>query len=183
VAVGGDLHLDVARRGDESFEVHAIVAERRAGLAAGEPDQRAQLVIVVRQLDPAAPAPGRSLDQHRVPHFVRQLARPRHRVDVATREHRHSAGRRRLPRTELVAGQLHHLGWRSDERQPMLDRQRRQARVLGQEPVAGVDRVAAGAERGLHDHLGPQVALCGRAGADDDRAVGGARGHPVPIDL
>ena len=54
VLVGGDLDLDVARRGDEPLEVDAVVAERRARLAAGEAQQPVELVSVARELDPAA---------------------------------------------------------------------------------------------------------------------------------
>src|SRR5919107_9485 len=80
---------------------------------------------------------------------------------------------------ELVAGERDHLGRRADERDALLAGERAQPRVLGQEAVAGVDRVAAGSQRGLHDRLGPQVALARARGTDADRAVGELRGGAV----
>src|SRR5581483_12109743 len=84
---------------------------------------------------------------------------------------------------ELVAAQLDHLGRRPDERDAVLARPRGELGALGQEPVAGMNRVAAGAERRLHDEVVAQVALGGRRRTDAHRAVRAPRGQSVHVDL
>ncbi len=177
--VGGDLHLDVARGGDEPLDVQALVAERGPGLAAGQAEQALQLALVLRELDPAAAAASRRLDQQRVGDVV-GLGRRR---DFVTGEDRQTRSPRRLASPQLVAGELHHLRRRSDERQVMITRSPGERRVLGEEAVAGVDRVAAGPERCLNDDVVTQVALRCRTGSDDDDAVGEVGGKPVAIHL
>ncbi len=58
-----------------------------------------------------------------------------------------------LLRGDLVAGHLEHVAARADERDAVLGRRLRQVGVLGEEPVAGVDRVGA-ALLGDPDDLG-----------------------------
>ena len=64
--VGRDLDLDVAGPRDELLDVQAVVAERGGRLAAGQTDDRLELVAVARELDPAATAAAGRLDQHRI---------------------------------------------------------------------------------------------------------------------
>ena len=58
VLVGGDLHLDVSRRGDEPLDIDAVITERGAGLAARKTELGAHLIGIVSELDPAATAAG-----------------------------------------------------------------------------------------------------------------------------
>ncbi len=84
---------------------------------------------------------------------------------------------------ELVATQLDDLGRRADEREAVLARAAGQLGALGQEPVPGMDRVAVGPERGLHDEVVAQVALGGRRRPDAHRAVGAAGRQPVSVGI
>src|SRR5262249_34860541 len=93
--------------------------------------------------------------------------------DLLAGEHRDAGAGRLLAGAQLVAAQFHRLGRGTDEDEPVLAGPRCQLRTLGQEAVAGVDRVAAGAERGLHDQVVAQVAVGGGGGA--------ARGEPVAV--
>ena len=67
VLVGGDLHLDVAGRGDEPLDVDAVITERGAGVAARKTELGAHLIGIVSELDPAATAAACRFDQQRVP--------------------------------------------------------------------------------------------------------------------
>src|SRR6185436_9147658 len=103
--------------------------------------------------------------------------------DLRAGYERQPGGGRRGAGAELVAGERNDLPWRADERDPLLARQRREARILREEAIAGVDRVAAGAQGGLDDRLGPQVAVGRARRADADGAVGEARGGAVAVDI
>ena len=72
--VGGDLDLDVAGGGDEPFEIHPLVAERRARLAAREAEEVVELVAVAGELDSSTAAAARRLDQQRIPNLVGRCA-------------------------------------------------------------------------------------------------------------
>jgi hypothetical protein len=65
VAVADDLHLDVARVLHELFDQHAVVAERRLGLALGADDGRRKFAGRIDHAHAAPAAAGGRLDQHR----------------------------------------------------------------------------------------------------------------------
>ena len=72
VAVGEDLHLDVARLLDVLFEVDAAVLEGVLGLLTGLLEAGLKTDVVAGHAHAAAAAAGRRLDQHRVADAVRQ---------------------------------------------------------------------------------------------------------------
>ena len=65
VVVGEDLHLDVARVGDEPLDVERAVAERRGRFAARRLDRLVDLAGVVDVAHALAAAAGGRLDQRR----------------------------------------------------------------------------------------------------------------------
>ena len=81
----------------------------------------------------------------------------------------------------LVAHGADGRGGRADEDETgALDRLGERG-ALGQESVAGVDRVGAGLARGLDQPLDAKVALGGRRRADGDGEVGGADVGAGPV--
>jgi hypothetical protein len=102
---------------------------------------------------------------------------------TGARHHGHARALRRPPGDDLVADGLHDVGGRADEHEARLRARRRQARVLGQEPVPRVDRVGARLDGGLDDPIHPQVAVAGGCGADLDRPVRDLRVHRAAVGL
>ena len=158
VAVGEDLDLDVPRVDDGLLDEHRGVAEGALGLPHAGLDRLAQRLGLVDPAHAAAAAAGDRLDEQRVGQVARRLDE---RVDVGggvDRRQGRDAGR--LGRRDgpgLVAGEGEHLGGRADEGDPGVRAGLRELGVLGQEAVAGVDRVRPGAHRGLHDHVRVEV--------------------------
>ena len=66
---------------------------------------------------------------------------------------------------------------------PASSTRRANARVLGEEAVAGVHCFGPGPERGLDEDVCAEIALGGRARADEVRLVGRARVRAPPIGL
>ncbi len=160
--VGEDLHLDVARPHHGLLEEDAGVAERGAGLAHRLGDRGRQLR---RRLDAAHAAPaaaGDGLDEDREADVggLRD-----ERVDVVGRlgraQHGHARGDRVLLRGDLVARHLERLRRRSDEGDAVLGGARGELAVLGEESVAGVDRVGAGLQRDADDLVDIEVCAHG----------------------
>ena len=84
---------------------------------------------------------------------------------------RHAGGLHLRLRARLVAHPLHHVRVRPDEDEIVLLARANEGRVLGEEAVARVNRLAAG-RLGGGDHVrDPEVALGRRRRADADRAV------------
>ena len=184
VLVGGDLHLDVAGRGDESLDVEALVAERGARLAAGQASRPSSSSGSRGQLDPAAAPAARRLQQQRVadssrrPSGAASPSRPRGRAGPARRR----APPRPRARSLSPPSSITSAGGPTKMR-PCSRARAASCGLSDEEAVAGVERVAAGAERGLHDRVGAQVALAGRRRADAHRPVGAPRGQPVEVGL
>src|SRR3954454_9276559 len=106
------LRLDVPRGRNEALDVEARVAERGLGLRDRDAEERGQLRVVVRELDPATAAAARRLEEHGVAGLAREPPGLLERRDLAA-GHERQAGLGRLPaRRELVAGELDDLGGR-----------------------------------------------------------------------
>ena len=173
--VGQHLHLDVARVVQVPLEEHRVVGEVRLALRAGPTrSARRQLVAVRGHLDALAAAAGRRLDGDRVADLPRASSTRRlGRLDgsgVPGITGTPAACIRRAG-ADLGAHRLDRVRRRADEHQPRRRAGAGEGGVLGQEAVAGVHRLGAGAQRRAHDRLGHQVALRGRPGADQVRLV------------
>ena len=142
VRIGQDLHLDVARVRDPPLEEHAVVAERRRRFLMRRGDRRRQVVEIVDGAHPPPSPTRRGLDHQWGP----ELARRRDEGFVVTGRaghDRHPGLLREAAGPHLVAERPHRLGRGSHPCQAGFDRGLGEARILGQEPVAGMDRVGA----------------------------------------
>src|SRR5690606_37333749 len=140
--VGEDLHLDVAGAHDRLLDEQAGVAEGAVGLAHRRLERGTQLLT---RVDPAHAAAAAARDRLREDGEADLIGARDERVDVGRRrcrlQHGHAGGDRVILRGDLVAGHLEHLRARADEGDAVLGRRARQLGVLGEEAVAGVDRI------------------------------------------
>jgi hypothetical protein len=173
VAVGHHLHLDVAGRLDPRLQENRPVAEGGGGLPGGTGHRVGQVVGPAHDPHAAAPAAGRGLDQQRPAHTGGGLGEI-----VVTgshlggSEHRHAGlGHHRLGRQLGAHGLDGGRRW-ADEDEPSVDAGPGEAGVLGEEPVARVHGVGAGAPGGLHERVDPQVRV-GRCGTPEGNGLVG----------
>ena len=129
VRVREQLDLDMPRPLDQPLEVDAIVAERGSRLAPRGLERRVELAGRADDPHASAAAAGSGL------HDQRRLRRVGHRG--------YRLGRSDPLRLELVAAAAEgSRGW-PDPGEPGGRREVRELRILGEEPVAGMDRVCA----------------------------------------
>jgi hypothetical protein len=172
VRVGEQLHLHVARPLQVALAVERPVAEGAGRLPSRGCERRFQLCGRAHDAHPAPASTRGRLDQEREPDL---LLRP-------VREHGDARLARDALGRELVPAQAQGVRRRPDPGQPGgLDRLG-EVGALGQEPVARVDRVGAGGERGADVLLGVEVArdldhLVGGAGVQGAAVVGRDDGH------
>ena len=148
-AVRVEQHLTSTWRDplEEALEDEPVVAERRARLAARRPAPR-QAVGVGDDAHALAAAAGGGLDQQR----VADAAPPRgqRRRPARRRRSRGSTGTPARPRAAgrgLVAHGRDGVRRRADPGEAGVDDRSREVGVLGEEAVAGMDRVGAGPRR------------------------------------
>ncbi len=168
VGVREDLHLDVARGRDEALEQQGVVAEGRAGRSAGRGQRRGQLVGGVHRHHALAAAAGGGLDEQREADTLR-LGGERRVVEGGVGDaghHGHVVGGHGLLGPDLVRHRVQGGHGRADEHDPGGLEGAGEVRVLGEEAVAGVHGLGAGAARGLDHGLDVQVGLAGRGGAE-----------------
>ena len=123
---------------------------------------------------PRPPPPAEALIAIGQPYSSPELDHRRGVADLLgrARHDRHARRRHALPRADLGAHRLDRRGRRADPDEPGLLAGAGEAGVLGQEPVARVDRLGPARPRRRDDPLDVQVALGGRAGPDQPRLVG-----------
>src|SRR5687768_13950423 len=144
--VAEDLELDVSRPHEVLLDVDVAVAERRQRLAARERERPLELVGVLGDAHPL-PAPARrGLDDHREADRSGELERL---LDVFHRTGRtgddgNPDGGHRLSRRRLVAHDADLFGSGTDEGDVGCGADLGELGVLGEETVAGMDRVGAG---------------------------------------
>ena len=159
-AVTQDLHLHVAGPRDHLLHVQRPVAERPLRLGAAPFEGGCNLIRARDGAGAPAAAAGHRLDHHRGA-GGQSLEEGGRLVDagrcVGSGEHRNVVRQRRGARPQLVAEQFQRLDRRPHEAQPALLAGAREGGILGQEPVAGVDRVAAGRVCQPHDPGAVQV--------------------------
>ena len=186
LAVGEHLHLHVARVGQVALDVDGRVGEELLALARRALERLLELVLGLGDAEALAATPARGLDGHRVADRVRDhLAGVVDGLDrVGGAGHDRNAGLGHdLARSGLRAHRVDRARRRADEHDPGLLAGARERGVLGQEPVAGVDRLGAGLLRHLEDLLDHEVALGGRAGAEQVRLIGAPDVRRVAIGL
>ena len=145
LGVGQDLDLDVARAQDGLLEEHGGVPERGVGFAHGGLQGLRERFAGVHAAHAAPAAAGNGLGEDREADLVRggdqfvQVLR-----GLAGLEHGNTGLAGGLEGGDLVARKFQDLRRRADERDAGLLGGPRQARVLGEEAVAGVDGVCSG---------------------------------------
>ncbi len=173
LVVAHDLHLDVPRADEKLLQVERPVPEGGLGLPFRDLDGLAELLVVLCDPDAASPAAGRRLHHDGVADLLGRLDGLVRRRGVVRAGHDRHVGLARQPAgRRLVAQLLDGLGRGSDKHEAGVLARRREAGVLGQEAVAGVDRLGARLFGGLDQGLHVQVALARRRRADVDRLVG-----------
>jgi hypothetical protein len=169
-----DLHLDVPGVAQVALDQQRVVAEGAARLTPGPGDLLGQVGGVAHHPHALAAAAGAGLEQHREADLDRG---PGDRVVVHARlgaagDDRHTRGGDGLLGADLVAHRLDRGDRWPDEDDPGLLAGPGEVDVLGQEAVAGVHGLRAGAAGGVQHPVDRQVALRGRRGADRDGDVG-----------
>ena len=185
VRVREHLHLDVPGILEVPLHVDGGIGEVLLALPGRRLERTLGVARAADDLHPLAAASGRGLDDERVADLVAERRHLVRRPDGI-----HGAGDDRHARVahhaacgRLRPHQLDRVGRRPDPRQPRLLDQPGEGGVLGEESVAGVDRLRSRAERGLDEHVAAQVALRGRSGADEVRLVRGANVRAPPVGL
>lgn len=182
-AVAQDLHLDVSRPSNESFEVHASVTERRRGLLLRGGQSVTQLVVAVRDSDPASAAAGGRLDQNGITDIVSDSSC---RVDVpnesvASRYY----GYTRLPSggdgLRLVAHLCDGGRIRTDPHEARRFDCACEAGILGKEAIAWMDGVGVTGACCVEQRIVIQVALLGMRWTDSYGLVGEVDGRRLAI--
>ena len=180
-----ELDFDVPRPRDQLLDVEAAVAERALCLG---PAALVGLFDLVGRSDdagPAAAAAGERLDDHRLAlaqggeELLRFFDRRR---PIRAAQHRYVRAGRHRTRSALVAEEFQHLGPRADEGDARVGAGGCEVRVLGQEAVAGMDRVAVRIHRPPDDTF--DVEVRGHAAAiQGDRLVGDPQVESVRVVL
>ena len=173
VGVREHLHLDVPGRGDEPLEQQGVVAERRARRAPGRGEGAGQLLGGAHGHHALAAASRGGLDQQREADVLglgRDL-RVGERGVLDAGDHRHVVRGHGLLRADLVRHRVERAHGRAHEHDAGRLQRAGEVGVLGQEAVAGVHGLGAGAARGVDDGVDVQVGLAGRSRAEADRRV------------
>ena len=172
-AVAEHLHLDVARALDHAFQIEAAIAEGGERLGARLRKEAIELRDVARDADAAAAASRRRLDHHGETDLLDDRVCHGRIVDapIAAGHRRHASLRRNFARGDLVAHRANGFRARSNEDQPGLLDGFGEESVLGQESVARMDRIDAGAFRGIEDRGDVQIRFRGLRRADVDGLV------------
>ena len=174
VAVGEDLHLDVPGPQHEPLQEQRVVPEGRGRLTACAHQRTGQIRGILDQPHALAAASRGRLDEHRVADVVGGRdqfgigqSRPRD-----ARHHRDVERGHRVLRGDLVPHHLDGPRGRAEEGDTGRSTSRGERRVLGEEPVPGMDRLRAGALRRIEHPVDVEVALTGRRRPDQYGGVG-----------
>src|SRR5690242_20900984 len=167
--------------GEVLLEVDLIRAERRQRFLLGQRKRLWVLLLVLGDPHPLPTPTRRRLDDHWKPDLLRDLE-PRVRVLDRPRRtgHRgHFELLRELPRRRLVPHLADLIARGAYERDIRRPHDVRELRVLGQEPVAGVNGIRPGDLGGRDNPRGVEVAVAGGRAADAYIVVGEPRVQAV----
>ena len=183
--VAEHLHLDVARRGDQLLDQHAVVAEGLGRLRARRLQRVGELGLGVDRAHPLAAAARHGLDQHGPADVARRLQQDGVALVLAlvARHHGHARLDHRALGGVLEAHRADRLGRRADEDEARRLHRLHEAGVLRQEAVARMDRLRPRGLRGGDHRVAAQVALGRGAPAQRDRGVGHRDVARVRVDV
>jgi len=173
VPVAENLHFDVARIDHGLFHEHIGRAERLGGLGHDTFIAALQVVFAVAATDTASATTTGGLEHHRVTDFFGQLYGFRDVLQAAftARYHRDTGRDHGLARMDLVAHGPDHLSRRADEGDATPCADLGELRILGQKAIAGMQGIATGGDREIHNTVGIEIAA-DRVGAQIIRLVG-----------
>ena len=186
VAVGQHLDLDVAGVVQVALEIDGGVGEEFLAFAAGALEGALELVLGQRHAKALAAAPAGGLDGDGEADLLLGDAQ---RVGDGgdglggAGHDRHARGLHQLAGTRLRAHRLDRAGGRADEDDAGVLARLRKRCVLGQEPVAGVDRLGARALGDVEDLLDAEVVLGGGSVAEVVGLGGALDVGRVAVDL
>ena len=171
--VDRDLGLHVTHALEAPLDVEAVVPERRLRLRGRLWPEALQLARRGRLAHAPSAAAGLGLEHHRVPDRLGDTQRLGHvpHLTVRPRDDRQADLLHREARRGLVVKAREHVGRRANEDEAMRLAHLGEIRALGDEPVARMDRLRAGEERGRDDRGDVQIRLARVRGADADRLV------------
>src|SRR4029453_3780115 len=174
MAIGHDLKFNVARIYDELFQVHLIASKCFLRLMTRAMESGFEAGLIMRSAHAAAPAAGSRLDHHRVPKFFRNLYRIVLCLDdfIAARRYRYAGFARSSTSSVLVAHRLHRTRRGADELDVAAFADLHEMGVLGEESVAGMNRVNIADLGRAHDPIDFQITLKAGRGTDTDRFIG-----------
>ena len=139
-------------RCEVALEEDRAVAERGLGLAPRPSTAPASSSALCDDAHPLAAAAGRGLDQQRKADRCRDRGRVGGVVELGAGDDRDAGVLHQRPRSDLRAHRLDRARRRADPDEAGVDHRPREVGVLGEEAVAGVDRVGAGQRAAAIDH-------------------------------
>jgi hypothetical protein len=172
--VAENLELDVSGPGEVFFHVDLAVAERGERFRSRQLERAREIVCVLRDAHALAAAPSGRFDDDREADLAREsqrLFRILHGTRRA-RDDRHADVGHRLTSGRLVAHHTDLLGCRPDEGNVGGGAGLGELRVLGQEPVSGMDGIGAGDLGGGDQTRDSQIRFARRRRPDADVIVG-----------
>src|SRR5262249_7273922 len=174
MAISHDLKFNVARIEDELFQVHLIVSKCFLRLMTRAMESRLKAWLIVRSTHPAAAAAAGCLDHYRIAEFLGNFHRLFLCLDdsIAAGRYRHARFARSGPSSVLVAHRLHRTRGRADELDVTAFTDLHEMRVLGEESVAGMNRVNVADLGRAHDSINSQITLKAGRRTDTDRFIG-----------
>src|SRR6476620_7946297 len=174
MAIGHDLKFNVARIDDQLFQINLIISKRFLRLMTRAMESGFEAGLIMRNAHAAAATAGSRLDHHRVPKFFRDLYRIVLCLDdsVAAGRYRHAEFARRRASSVLVAHRLHSTRGRADELDIAAFADLHEMRILGEKPIAGMNRVNIADLGGAHDPIDFQITFKAGRRTDADRFIG-----------
>ena len=168
-----------------ALEVEAVVAEARLRLVARLLPEPLEVARRLGLAHPATAAARARLQHDRVADRLgdtERFARRLHRT-VGAGNDREAGALHRRARRGLVVEPREHFRRRADEHQAVLLADLGEVRVLGEEPVARVDRLRARDERCRDDRGDVQIGVARVRRTDADGLVGGVDREAVRVGL
>ncbi len=167
LAIAEDLHFHMARLGHEALQIDPRIAEGGMGGALHPGEGVAQLDGRMAQVHADAAAAGGGFQHHRIGDALGGLQGLLHiGEEVGARQERHARGLGQFAGRVLEAEGLQMLRLRPDETDALRRQSLGEGHILGQEAVAGMDRIGPRRLAGGDDGLDIQVAFGGRGGAE-----------------
>ena len=174
MAIGHDLKFNVVRIDDELFQIHLIVSKCFLRLMTRAMESGFKARFIMRSAHPASAAAGGRFNHHRVTELLCDF----HRLvlclndSIAAGRYRHAGFACSRTSSVLVAHGLHRTRGRPDELDIAAFADLHEMRVLGEEPIAGMNRINIADLGRAHDPIDFQITFEAGRRADADRFIG-----------